>query len=109
MKLLIDNQLPLQLSVHLRGMGDQCEHVLELGLDEADDLTLWSHAAQSGRIVVSKDEDFVFLANRPGDAGRLIWVRLGNCRNAPLLAAFGRAHQDIAHAIESGQRVIELR
>jgi predicted nuclease of predicted toxin-antitoxin system len=29
------------------------------------------------RIVVSKDDDFLILASRPGDRGRLIWVRLG--------------------------------
>jgi predicted nuclease of predicted toxin-antitoxin system len=109
MKLLIDNQLPLQLAVHLRGKGDQCEHVLEIGLDESDDLQLWTQAAEAGQIVVSKDEDFVFLANRPGDTGRLIWVRLGNCRNAPLLAAFDHAYEAIARAVDSGQRIIELR
>ena len=38
MKLLIDNQLPAALAVHLRSRGHQCAHVLELGLDEASDL-----------------------------------------------------------------------
>jgi predicted nuclease of predicted toxin-antitoxin system len=83
--------------------------VLEIGLDESDDLQLWTQAAQAGQIVVSKDEDFVFLANRPGDTGRLIWVRLGNFRNAPLLAAFNHAYEAIARAVDSGQRIIELR
>ncbi len=48
MKLLIDNQLPIQLAIPLRAMGHLCEHVLDAGLDEADDLTLWAHAAQAG-------------------------------------------------------------
>lgn len=30
--------------------------------------------------MISKDEDLLFLANRPGDKGRLVWVRLGDCR-----------------------------
>ena len=59
--------------------------------------------------MVSKDEDFVFLANRPGDTGRLRWVRLGNCRNVPLLAAFDRTRDAIIGAILSGQRIVELR
>ncbi len=109
MKLLIDNQLPIQLAVHLRGLGDDCEHVLDAGLDEADDLLVWTHAAQSERILVSKDEDFIFLAHRSGDTGRLIWVRLGNCRNAPLCEAFTHARPNIVRALESGQRIIELR
>jgi hypothetical protein len=36
-------------------------------------------------------------------------VRLGNCRNAPLLAAFNHAYEAIARAVDSGQRIIELR
>jgi predicted nuclease of predicted toxin-antitoxin system len=61
------------------------------------------------RVVVSKDEDFVFLANRAGDQGRLIWVRLGNCRNLTLLEAFDRLHDQLIAAVEAGQRIIEVR
>jgi predicted nuclease of predicted toxin-antitoxin system len=38
MKLLIDNQLPLQLAVFLRQHGHECAHVCDVGLDEASDL-----------------------------------------------------------------------
>jgi predicted nuclease of predicted toxin-antitoxin system len=106
MKALIDNQLPLALAVHLRQAGHDCQHVLEAG---PDDLTIWSHAQREGRVVVSKDEDFVFLANRPDDAGRLIWVRLGNCRNPALLAAFDRVLDQIDDTLAAGQHIIELR
>jgi predicted nuclease of predicted toxin-antitoxin system len=109
MKLLIDNQLPFQLAVFLRLRGHECSHVIDAGLDEASDLELWTRAAAEGWVVVSKDEDFVSLASRPGDAGRLIWVRLGNCRNAALIEAFDRVHGDLVAAIESGQRIVEVR
>jgi predicted nuclease of predicted toxin-antitoxin system len=59
--------------------------------------------------LVSKDEDFVFLANRSSDTARLIWVRLGNCRNVTLLEAFDRAHDGLLAAFQSGQRVVEIR
>ena len=109
MKFVVDNQLPLALSIHLRSRGHECAHVLELGLDEASDATLWDRAARDGAAVVSKDEDFVFLANRFGDAGRLVWVRLGNCRNPALLAAFDQVLEDLVRALDSGQRVVEVR
>ena len=95
--------------MHLRARGHECEHVYELGLDEADDAEVWSRAIRAKQIVVSKDEDFIYLANRPGDVGRLIWVRIGNCRNLALIAAFDRVHDDIVSAIESGQRIVEIR
>lgn len=109
MKLLVDNQLPGALAVWLRWHGHDCRHVIDVGLDEASDLDLWRRAAQDKSVLVSKDEDFVFLANRPGDDGRLIWVRLGNCRNAALLSAFEQAHDAIVVALEGGQRIVELR
>jgi predicted nuclease of predicted toxin-antitoxin system len=109
MKFLVDNQLPLRLAVHLRSRGHECVHVLELALDEADDQALWARAVAAAQVVVSKDEDFVFLANRPGDAGRLVWVRLGNCRNPALLTAFDRVHDNLIRALESGERIVEIR
>lgn len=109
MSLLVDNQLPLALAVHLRGWGLDCAHVLELGLDRAADTDIWNKAAADLRIVVSKDEDFLLLASRPGDTGRMIWVRIGNCRNPALLAAFDRAREPLLQALSDGQRIIELR
>jgi predicted nuclease of predicted toxin-antitoxin system len=109
MKFLVDNQLPARLALHMRVLGHDCLHVLELALDEATDLEVWNHACADGRIVISKDEDFVYLANRPGDKGKLVWVRLGNCRNPALIDAFNRVHADLIAALSSGQRVVEVR
>jgi predicted nuclease of predicted toxin-antitoxin system len=109
MKLLVDNQLPLALAIHLRARGHDCKHVIEIAQDEATDATLWTFCTHDNRVLVSKDEDFVFLANRQGDKGRLIWVRLGNCRNPALLDAFDRVHDQLIAAIESGQRIVEVR
>jgi predicted nuclease of predicted toxin-antitoxin system len=89
--------------------GHECVHLIELGLEFATDLDLWNRSLVEQRIVISKDEDFIFLANRPDDTGRLIWVRLGNCRNPAILEAFDRAHDGIVAAMDAGQRIIEIR
>ena len=81
MRFLVDNQLPPSLARWLRDRGHDAEHVFESGLHLLDDRALWARALASGRIVVSKDEDFLYLTNQPGDAGRFLWVRLGNCRS----------------------------
>lgn len=109
MKFLVDNQLPLLLTNHLRARGHDCVHVLDLGMEKASDADVWARATADGHVVVSKDEDFVFLAIRPGDAGRLVWVRLGNCRNRTLLDAFDRAHDAMINALDTGQRIVEIR
>ncbi len=85
MKFIVDHQLPAALARWRAARGADAVHVLDLALDTAPDTDIWSCAAAEGRVVVSKDEDFFHLANRDGDTGRLLWVRLGNCRTPALL------------------------
>ena len=72
MRFVVDNQLSPKLSRFLQDSGHDSVHVAMVGLDTADDRTVWDWALRESRIVVSKDEDLLFLANRPGDTGRLV-------------------------------------
>ena len=109
MNFLADNQLPEALCLFLSSRGHRSEHVLGLHMDEASDLEIWNYAATGNRIVISKDEDFLHLANRPGDIGKLLWVRIGNCRKQLLLQAFDREFPAAARAFDEGIRVVEIR
>jgi predicted nuclease of predicted toxin-antitoxin system len=82
---------------------------MDVGLGSASDSVIWHHAHENELIVISKDEDFLYLATGPEDKARLIWVRLGNCRNPALLAAFERSWPRIEALLKAGDRVIELR
>jgi predicted nuclease of predicted toxin-antitoxin system len=106
---LVDNQLPEALCRFLNAHGHRSEHVLSLHMDEASDLEIWNYAATGNRIVISKDEDFLHLANRPGDIGKVLWVRIGNCRKQTLLRAFDREFPAAARAFDEGIRVVEIR
>jgi predicted nuclease of predicted toxin-antitoxin system len=108
-KFLVDNQLPEALSRFLTSLGCDCVHVMEIGFGEAPDVDIWRYACESGRIVVTKDEDFLHFANREPKTGGVIWVRLGNCRTANLLAKFERLWPRIQASLEAGHRVIEIR
>ena len=109
MKFLVDNHLPATLARFLSSLGEDCRHVLECGLAQASDREIWSFAAAENLVLISKDEDFLHLAKRTGAAVQLVWVRLGNCRNAALIEAFGNAWPRVLKSMESGERVIELR
>ncbi|MGD0769633.1 MAG: DUF5615 family PIN-like protein [Tepidisphaeraceae bacterium] len=109
MKFLVDNQLPLALGRFLAARGHSATHVLEIGFDEASDTVIWRHVSDQNMVLISKDEDFLRYAIRPNATTSLLWVRLPNCRNSALLAAFDKALPTIIEAVESGQRVIELR
>ena len=108
MRFLVDNQLPPSLATWLCDKGHDAQHVFLTGLHLLDDRELWSRAMADDRILVSKDEDFLYLANRPDERGRFLWVRLGNCRNDALLQAFSKSIGAIVAAFESGQHVVEL-
>jgi predicted nuclease of predicted toxin-antitoxin system len=108
-KFLVDNQLPAALAAHLRQQGHDASHVLDLRMDESPDEAIWEHAAGHQCIVISKDEDFFHLANRPHDAGRLLWIRLPNCRRTALLDAVSQQLPQIVEAFKAGQRIVELR
>jgi predicted nuclease of predicted toxin-antitoxin system len=62
---LIDNQSPKALAEHLRARGHDCQHVLDAGLADASDISIYRHAEAQERILVSKDEDFLYLSNLP--------------------------------------------
>ena len=109
MTFLVDNQLPQALARFLVSRGHQAEHVLDLGMDEADDRAIWDYAGKNQRVIVTKDEDFISLSLQSWAKNQVVWVRLGNCRTPALLAAFETALPKLTQALQQGDRVVELR
>ncbi|MGH8503949.1 MAG: DUF5615 family PIN-like protein [Gammaproteobacteria bacterium] len=58
MHFLIDAQLPPALARWIEDHGYSARHVFDLGLATASDAAIWSHAAASETVIVTKDEDF---------------------------------------------------
>jgi len=106
---LVDNQLPAALARFLASRGVDCQHVLDLKLGEASDAEIWAHASRNDYVVISKDEDFLYLANVPAAKARLVSIRLGTCRTKALLAAIDRLWPKIEAGLKAGDRIIELR
>ena len=109
MKFLVDNQLHTALARSLASRGVECRHVLDVDLGGAPDAAIWEYASRNDYVVISKDEDFLYLANIPSAKARLIWVRFGNCRTKALLAAVERLWPKIEAGLKAGDRIIELR
>lgn len=109
MKFLVDNQLPAALARFLASRGVDCQHVLDIDLGGATDAAIWDYASRNDCVVISKDEDFLYMANVPSTKAKLIWVRIGNCRTKALLAAVERLWPKIEAGLKAGDRIIELR
>ena len=109
MNLVVDNQLPAALCRHLLTKGVRCEHVADWGLDEASDLEIWREAGRRHFGIISKDEDFLHLAEQDPEGPAIVWLRLGNCRKTSLLAAFDSVLPRLLEALREGHKVVEIR
>ena len=84
MKFLIDAQLPKRLALWLNEAGHDALHTLDMPLkNKTPDQAVVAKAVLDGRIVVSKDDDFVqaFLIN--GEPPLLL-ISTGNIANVDL-------------------------
>jgi predicted nuclease of predicted toxin-antitoxin system len=61
---VIDAQLPPALGRLLVELGEQADHVFELGLHASDDGAIWQFALDHDCAIITKDEDFVLRALR---------------------------------------------
>ena len=78
MKLLFDQNLSHRLIALLAPEFPDAEHVRNVGLATATDEAIWRFAAQQGRIIVSKDRDFLHRALLFGCPPKAVWLRVGN-------------------------------
>ncbi|MEO5351249.1 MAG: DUF5615 family PIN-like protein [Magnetococcus sp. YQC-3] len=108
MRYLIDAQLPPALARSLVELARQAEHVLDVGLIAADDLTIWSYAIRTGATIITKDDDFIKRSHLIADSPPIVWVRLGNTGNKQLLARFGKLLPAIEAALAAGEKIVEV-
>jgi predicted nuclease of predicted toxin-antitoxin system len=106
---LVDNQLPVGLVEHLQAHGLDAVHVLDCGLECASDQEIWNYAKANSCVIVSKDEDFFHLSGNDTSGPPLVWIRLGNCRNLALFAAFDHILPQLLEIISTGSKVVEIR
>ncbi len=82
MKLIFDQNLAPRLVRDLCVHFPDSVHVRHLGLQAAEDVTIWSYALENGFTIVTKDDDFRQRSFLRGAPPKVVWVRLGNCTTA---------------------------
>ena len=105
---LVDAQLPPALARKLSALGSESLHVLDIGLLEASDGQIWDYALAHKAVIVTKDEDFAIRASVSPIAPSIVWIRIGNCPNATLLAWFERELPTVVAALDAGNRLVEI-
>jgi len=107
-KFLIDAQLPLALAKFLRASGYDALHVHDLGLADSEDPPIWKRAIRLDEIIITKDEDFVVRRILSIKGPVVVWLRVGNCSNAALLAWFAPVWNSIHSKLQAGEILIEV-
>jgi len=107
MRFLVDAQLPPGLCRWLHERGHEAEHVFDVGLGAATDAVVARRAAETGAVLISKDEDFVALAEAGGPS--LIRLRCGNVTNRALAVWLEERWAGAEEQLRMGERLIEVR
>jgi predicted nuclease of predicted toxin-antitoxin system len=85
-KFIVDAQLPQRLALALNAAGHDAVHTLSLpDQNRSKDTAIRQLADSDGRIVISKDADFVSTHLVLGSPARLLEISTGNIPNAQLL------------------------
>ena len=84
------------------------EHVYDIGMQAASDHSIWNRAAETGSVIITKDEDFIQIG-RSAAGPQVVWLRLGNVNRNALLDRVSKVLPQIIEAIESGDRVIKIQ
>lgn len=104
----VDAQLPPALAAWLTEWGTPARHVAELGFLTSADAQIFEAARAVSAIVVTKDEDFVRLLEAHGPPPQVVWVTIGNVRNAQLRSAFERHWSGIRDQLAALEPLVEL-
>jgi predicted nuclease of predicted toxin-antitoxin system len=109
-KLLLDQNLSFKLCARLTDVFPGSMQARLVGLDRADDRTLWDHAAQNGFVLVTQDADFAEMAALYGPPPKVVWLRGGNQPTGAVEATLRRGHELIlAFVQDEDAACLELR
>lgn len=109
MRFIVDAQLPPALARLLTSLGHTAEHVVDIGMRDAEDSPIWSYALQHQAVIVTKDEDFALGHQKSKNAPVIIWLRIGNTSRRSLLQWFESLLPQILLLIQQGESLIEVR
>ena len=90
MKLLFDQNLSPSLVKRLADLFPKAATLNSPDSPETTIVSIWEYCLQNVFVVVSKDNDFGFLATERGAPPKAIWIRLGNCTTDEVETAIRR-------------------
>jgi predicted nuclease of predicted toxin-antitoxin system len=78
MNLLFDQNISFRIEKKIISDHLVVKHISSLGLNNANDLEIWSFAKKEGFVIVTFDSDFYDISILNGCPPKIIWLRKGN-------------------------------
>ncbi|MFH1109615.1 MAG: DUF5615 family PIN-like protein [Planctomycetota bacterium] len=107
MKLLLDENLSHRLLAAIQSDFPDSVHVRDVGLEHADDATIWAFAREHRYTILSKDADFHQRSFLYGQPPKVVWLRVGNFTTEQVLAIL-RRHLDDLRQFDQNQEAAFL-
>jgi predicted nuclease of predicted toxin-antitoxin system len=79
-----------------------------LRLRDSTDGEVFLRAREAGAVIMTKDEDFVFLLEKLGAPPQIIWLTCGNTSNAELKRILNEAGDRTFRMLASGEPLVEI-
>lgn len=76
---------------------------------DSSDSAIWHHCADSGQVIVTKDDDFAHRVRSTSIGPSVVWLRVGNSSKRALEAWFLPLLPAIIEQLQAGERLIEVR
>lgn len=80
----------------------------DLGLRDSEDSEIFEAAKAQEVVFMTKDSDFVDLADRLGTPPQIIWLTCGNTSNVQLREILSLVLLDALELLYSGEKLVEI-
>jgi predicted nuclease of predicted toxin-antitoxin system len=88
--------------------GVICIMIRDLGMQRTEDDKAFFAARESSDAILTKDYDFVLLAEKHGAPSAILWLTCGNTSNEALSHLLGVRLADAIRLVQEGERLVEI-
>jgi predicted nuclease of predicted toxin-antitoxin system len=86
----------------------EAKSVSSLGLQRANDKTIFEAARKAGTVIMSKDSDFLKLVDQFGVPPQILWITCGNTSNARMREVLEQSLVKAVELLRDGEPVVEI-
>lgn len=86
----------------------EAKSVSSLGLQRANDKSIFEAARKAGAVIMSKDADFLKLVDQFGVPPQILWITCGNTSNARMRDVLDKSLFKAVQLLSNGEHVVEI-